>query len=198
MSLKDLEIKNEYRSKITDVVSSFFVPVLSESCSYKRSVGFFSSSSLIEISKGICSLAVRGGKIKLVTSPCLSDEDVETIKTGYKNRDEVIKNALIRELKEPNNEFELDRLALLAHLITIGTLDIKVAVVDNGIGIYHEKLGLMEDRDDNIVAFSGSMNESETAIRKNYEAIDVFCSWNDKDVDRVREKNQAFDAIWNG
>lgn len=198
MSLKDLEIKNEYRSKITDVVSSFFVPVLSESCSYKRSVGFFSSSILIEISKGICSLAVRGGKIKLVTSPCLSDEDVEAIKIGYKNRDEVIKNALIRELKEPNNELESDRLALLAHLITIGTLDIKVAVVDNGIGIYHEKLGLMEDRDDNIVAFSGSMNESETAIRKNYEAIDVFCSWNDKDVDRVREKKQAFDAIWNG
>lgn len=198
MSLKDLEIKNEYRSKITDVVSSFFVPVLSESCSYKRSVGFFSSSSLIEISKGICSLAGRGGKIKLVTSPCLSDEDVEAIKTGYKNRDEVIKNALIRELKEPNNELESNRLALLAHLITMGTLDIKVAVVDNGIGIYHEKLGLMEDRNDNIVAFSGSMNESETAIRKNYEAIDVFCSWNDKDVDRVREKKQAFDAIWNG
>lgn len=198
MSLKDLEIKNEYRSKITDVVSSFFVPVLSESCSYKRSVGFFSSSSLIEISKGICSLARRGGKIKLVTSPCLSDEDIEAIKTGYKNRDEVIKNALIRELKEPNNELESDRLALLAYLITIGTLDIKVAVVDNGIGIYHEKLGLMEDWDDNIVAFSGSMNESETAIRKNYEAIDVFCSWNDKDVDRVREKKQAFDAIWNG
>ena len=168
MSLKDLEIKNEYRSKITDVVSNFFVPVLGESCSYKRSVGFFSSSSLIEVSKGICSLAKRGGTIKLVTSPCLSDEDVEAIKNGYKEREEVIKNALIRELKEPNNELESARLALLADLIAIGTLDIKVAVIDNGIGIYHEKLGLMEDRYDNIVAFSGSMNESETAIRKNY------------------------------
>ncbi|EHO18260.1 hypothetical protein HMPREF9466_02217 [Fusobacterium necrophorum subsp. funduliforme 1_1_36S] len=134
----------------------------------------------------------------MVTSPCLSDEDVEAIKNGYKEREEVIKNALIRELKEPNNELESARLALLADLIAIGTLDIKVAVIDNGIGIYHEKLGLMEDRYDNIVAFSGSMNESETAIRKNYEAIDVFCSWSDKDSDRVREKKQAFDAIWNG
>ena len=198
MSLKDLEIKNEYRSKIDDVVLDFFIPVLSESCSYKRSVGFFSSSSLIEISKGICSLARRGGKIKLVTSPCLSDEDVEAIKTGYKNRNEIIKNALLRELKVPNDELESDRLALLADLISTGTLDIKVAVVDNGIGIYHEKLGLMEDQYGNIVAFSGSMNESETAIRKNYEAIDVFCSWNDKDIDRVFEKKKAFDLIWNG
>lgn len=198
MSLRDLEIKNEYRSKITDVVSNFFLPVLNESCSYKRSVGFFSSSSLVEISRGICSLAKRGGTIKLVTSPCLSDEDVEAIKDGYKKRDEVIRDALIRELKEPNGELEADRLALLADLIATGILDIKVAITDNGIGIYHEKLGLMEDQNDNIVAFSGSMNESETAIRKNYEAIDVFCSWNDKDSDRVREKKQAFDAIWNG
>lgn len=198
MSLKDLEIQNEYRSKITDVVSKFFLPVLNESCSYKRSVGFFSSSSLIEISRGICSLAQRGGTIKLVTSPCLSDEDVEAIKDGYKKRDEVIKNALIRELKEPNNESESDRLALLADLIAKGILDIKVAIIDNGIGIYHEKLGLMEDQNNNVVVFSGSMNESETAIRKNYETIDVFCSWSDKDSDRVREKKQAFDDIWNG
>ena len=198
MSLRDLEIKNEYRSKITDVVSNFFLPVLNESCSYKRSVGFFSSSSLVEISRGICSLAKRGGTIKLVTSPCLSDEDVEAIKDGYKKRDEVIRDALIRELKEPNGELEADRLALLADLIATGILDIKVAIIDNGIGIYHEKLGLMEDQNDNIVAFSGSMNESKTAIRKNYESIDVFCSWNDKDSDRVREKKQAFDAIWNG
>lgn len=198
MSLRDLEIKNEYRSKITDVVSNFFLPVLNESCSYKRSVGFFSSSSLVEISRGICSLAKRGGTIKLVTSPCLSDEDVEAIKDGYKKRDEVIRDALIRELKEPNGELEADRLALLADLIATGILDIKVAIIDNGIGIYHEKLGLMEDQNGNIVAFSGSMNESKTAIRKNYESIDVFCSWNDKDSDRVREKKQAFDAIWNG
>ena len=198
MSLKDLEIKNEYRSKITDVVSNFFIPVLNEACSYKRSVGFFSSSSLIEISKGICSLAKRGGTINLITSPCLSDEDIEAIKDGYKKRNEIIKDALIRELREPNNEFESERLALLAELVAKRILDIKVAIIDNGIGIYHEKLGLMEDQYENIVAFSGSMNESETAIRKNYEAIDVFCSWNDKDIDRVYEKKKAFDAIWNG
>lgn len=198
MSLKDLDIKNEYRSKITDVVSNFFLPVLNESCSYKRSVGFFSSSSLVEISRGICSLAKRGGTIKLVTSPCLSNEDVEAIKEGYRKRNEVIRDAMLRELKEPNGELEADRLALLADLIATGILDIKVAIIDNGIGIYHEKLGLMEDQSGNIVAFSGSMNESETAIRKNYEAIDVFCSWNDKDNDRVCEKKQAFDAIWNG
>lgn len=198
MSLKDLDIKNEYRSKLTDIVYSFFIPVLNESIVYKRSVGFFSSSSLIEVSKGICNLAKKEGQIKLVTSPCLSEEDIEAIKNGYKDRNEVIKGALFRELKEPSNETEYDRLDLLAQLIARGTLDIKVAVVEDDLGIYHEKLGIMEDNEGNFIAFSGSMNESETAIRRNYETIDVFCSWEAKDVDRAIEKSQAFDAIWGG
>ncbi len=198
MTLKDLNLKNEYRSKITDVVYNFFVPVLSETFCYKRSVGFFSSSSLIEISKGLCALAEKGGEIKLVTSPCLSEEDVDAIKAGYRKRNEIIKEALIRELKDPMNEYESKRLNFLANLIANGILDIKVAITDNGLGIYHEKLGIMEDQDNNAVAFSGSMNESETAIRKNYETIDVFCSWKDNDIERVSEKRQAFDAIWNG
>ena len=198
MSLCDLELKTEYRSKVIDVVSHFFVPVLQEASFYKRSVGFFSSSSLIEISKGICSLVKKGGKIQLVTSPHLSEEDVEAIKSGYIQRSEIIKKALLRELKMPNDELESERLALLANLIAMGNLDIKVAIIDDGLGMYHEKLGLMEDEAGNVVAFSGSMNESETAIRKNYETIDVYCSWNDKDVDRVRDKKRAFEAIWNG
>lgn len=198
MSLCDLELKTEYRSKVIDVVSYFFVPVLQEASFYKQSVGFFSSSSLIEISKGICSLVKNGGKIQLVTSPHLSEEDVEAIKSGYIQRNEIIRNALLRELKMPNDELESERLALLANLIAMGNLDIKVAIIDDGLGMYHEKLGLMEDEAGNVVAFSGSMNESETAIRKNYETIDVYCSWNDKDADRVRDKKRAFEAIWNG
>ncbi len=45
------------------------------------------------------------------------------------------------------------------------------------IGLFHEKLGLMIDEEDNVIAFSGSMNESETAFKINYEAFDVFTSW---------------------
>jgi HKD family nuclease len=196
MSLQDLVIKDVYRSKLDDLVHDFYIPVLSQSIIYKRSVGFFSSSSLIEISKGICNFVKRGGKIYLVTSPCLSEEDVEAIKIGYRNRNDIIKDALIRELHEPKNNLESERLNLLANLIAYGILDIKVAIIEDGLGIYHEKLGIMEDEFGNIVAFSGSMNESKTAMRKNYEAVDVFCSWDEKDVDRVNEKKQAFDAIW--
>ena len=64
MSLKDKYIKNEYRSLLDNVVQDFYIPLLKEAVSYKRAVGFFSSSSLVELTKGIASMAERGGKRK--------------------------------------------------------------------------------------------------------------------------------------
>ncbi|MBR2804541.1 MAG: DEAD/DEAH box helicase family protein, partial [Eggerthellaceae bacterium] len=202
MSLRDLDIKSEYRTKISDISREFLVPILSESISYNRAVGFFSSTSLMEISKGIGPLAQRGGTIRIIASPKLSESDVTAIEKGYTERDAVIKKALIRELPDFDNlgRGEKARLNLLANLIATGVMDIRIAFVEggNGIGIYHEKLATIEDEDGNVVAFSGSMNETKTAIRENYEAIDVFCSWKESDAHRVSAKTAAFEAIWNG
>jgi len=35
----------------------------------------------------------------------------------------------------------------------------------------------MYDQNNNIIAFSGSMNETENAFINNYEIVDVFTSW---------------------
>ena len=199
MSLKDLNIEVEYRSKHIDIATNFYIPLLKEANIYKRAVAYFSSSSLLEISIGVCALAKRGGKIKLVTSPCLSKEDIEAIKEGYLKRNEVIKNALLSKLDEVTEEFEKDRLDLLANLIAMNILEIKIVLIEGGTGIFHEKVGIIEDDFGNKVAFSGSMNESETAFKKNYETIDVFCNWKIGDETRRFEKKfDAFENMWNG
>ena len=197
MSLLDVFIKKEYRSPRDDIVNDFYIPLLKESVLYKRSVGFFSSTSLIEISYGISKLINNGGKILLIASPNLSDEDIEAINKGYELRENVIERALLQYITEPQNYFEEERLNLLATLIAQERLDIKIAFSLNKeqLGLYHEKLGLMYDSENNIVAFSGSMNESQTAFNNNYEIVDVFTSWND--TERVKTKVEAFDKLWN-
>lgn len=201
MSLQDLEVKGEYRSLIDDMSKDFYLPLLNEAILYKRAVGFFSSSSLIEISKGIDGLIKNGGKIKLVASPRLSDEDIEAITKGYKLRDEVLQEVILRDLYEPTSNFEKDKLNLLANLISNNILDIKIALLekDGGYGMFHEKMGIIEDDYSNKVAFSGSMNESATAMNINYESIDVFRSWsNSSEIrEKVINKEEAFDSIWN-
>ena len=200
MSLRDIQIDSEYRTLSCDMANDFYIPMLGEAILYKRAVGFFSSSALAAISAGIYELYENGGKIQLIASPRLSLEDIEAINDGYQKREEIIKGALKRELEDCTDFCQQNRLNLLATLIAKGILDIRIAVTigKKGIGMYHEKMGLIEDIEGNIVAFSGSMNETDTAIHDNYEAIDVFCSWISTDNKRVERKNQAFTKMWDG
>ena len=201
MSLRDCEIKKEYRSLIDNIVQDFYIPLLKKATVYKRAVGFFSSSSLVEISKGIATMAEAGGKIQLVASPYLSEEDVEAIRKGYADRDEIIEKSLLGQLSDDNllDYYSMERLNLLANLIANGVLDIRIAYTENkgGIGMYHEKMGMIEDAEGNVVAFAGSMNESATAMMINYETIDVYRNWgNEDEQERVRLKEAAFSSIW--
>lgn len=196
MSLADIHIKNEYRSLLDNVVTDFYIPILQESILYQRAVGFFSSSALIAISKGVEGLVANGGKIQIIASPRLSQEDIDEISKGYEVR-KIIERALLRGVVDPSSIEESERLSYIASLIAKGVLDVKIAFLSskNEIAMYHEKMGIMSDREGNAVAFSGSMNESENAFSSNYESFDVFCSWTN-DRERVFQKQMAFQAIW--
>ena len=88
MGFKDLGIKNRYRSADTSNIGGEFIEkVLKHSVSYKRAVGFFSSSSLIYTSRGLLQVAehYKNGEepvIKFIVSPRLTKEDVEAIRQG--------------------------------------------------------------------------------------------------------------------
>ncbi len=204
MSLSNLDIKIEYRNQLTNIAKEFLIPVLSESISYKRAVGFFSSTALIELSTGISGLMKNGGKIQLIASPHLSENDVKAIESGYEKREEIARRLVQKQILEqlPNRDSlsisAANRFNLLAWLIEKEILDIKIAFTDNkkDVGIYHEKVAIVEDAEGNKIAFSGSMNETATALKDNYEVVDVFCSWNEG-AERVRAKEAGFDNIWN-
>lgn len=199
MSFQNIEIKTEYRSGKSDVIKDFYIPVLSCAVKYKRAVGFFSSSALIQIAKGISEMVTNGGQMQLIVSPRLSEEEILAIQKGYESREQIVTNAIMREFREPTSYFESERLNMLATLIAVGKLDIKVAFTHgrNQLGIYHEKMGLIYDIDNNIIAFSGSTNESETAFVDNYEVMDVYCSWQSSfEEKKVAEKELAFHMLW--
>lgn len=199
MSFKDLEIKTEYRSGKSNVIKDFYIPVLAQAGKYKRAVGFFSSTALIQIARGIAELVANGGTIELITSPRLTEEDIAAIQRGYEERDKIISTAIMRSFVEPKSYFESERLNLLATLIAEGKLDIKIAFTEGNhqLGIYHEKMGLMYDEFENVIAFSGSTNETENAFIANYEVMDVFCSWQSEfEEKKVMEKEFAFHKLW--
>ena len=199
MGYENLNILRGYKTNKNDIVREFYVPILTQSVLYKRAVGFFSSTALIELSKGISGLIKNGGKIRFIVSPLLSEEDISAIQKGYDER-EIIKKCLEREIKEPKTKSEEERLNWLAHLIANNYLEIKVAFTPPSkiSGMYHEKIGILYDENNNRVAFTGSMNETINAFHNNYESIVVFNSLIEEDAQRVDDLERDFDSLWAG
>jgi HKD family nuclease len=199
LSFKDLTIYDEYRSDRFALIQDFYIPCLEKATVYSRAVGFFSSTSMAAAAQGITALISSGGKMQLIASPYLSAEDADAIDRGLKQREEVIISAVTRELEQEFEQIVKDRLASLAWLLAEGFLEIKLAIPKNihKSGIYHEKLGIFSDREGNIIAFTGSANESSTALIDNFECIDVFCSWHTGVNERALRKTENFQRLWN-
>ena len=168
MSYKDLDIKLSYISCGEDnIAESFLVPALKHTKLYRRSVGFFSSGVFGAIIDGIVVLSRNNGKIQLIASPRLQEDDIIAINLGYQKRDEIIKSAFSRDFLKEMEQFDDTRLQLLVALIANETLDIKIAVTES-IGMYHDKFGILEDFDGNLIVFYGSANESLSGYKENY------------------------------
>lgn len=195
----NLGIERSYKTNKHDIVREFYVPALLNSVMYKRAVGFFSSTALIDLSKGLAGLIRNGGKIRFIVSPLLSPEDIDAIKQGYDER-AIVDGALEREFREPENDSERERLNWLAYLIASGCMEIKVAFTppSKTSGMYHEKIGIMYDENGERLAFTGSLNETINAFHNNFESIVVFKSFESTDRQRVDDLEEDFDSLWAG
>ena len=82
-------------------------------------------------------------------------------------------------------------------------LEIKIGVVknENGYigGILHEKTGILLDKNDNVIVFSGSNNETEFGWSSrglgNIEKFKVFSSWEDSKF--MEDESENFEIAWN-
>jgi len=200
--LRDLKIEQEYRTDGIPPVN-FYITCLEKSIKFDRSAGYFSSSGIAEAAQGFANFIQNKGKIRLVVSPEFSKEDINAIVNGYKQRDEVIETCMIRSIESIKDGLEKDRYEALSWLIANNRLDIKIAIRVDKNGnpvreIYHEKMGIFYDEENDMVAFSGSSNETKSGWVDNFESIDVFKSWGDKsDRDRVFNKKKNFERLWN-
>lgn len=198
MSLRDLELKYSYKSKGNEKIAETFLnPALSQASLYKRSVGFFSSSVFELIGPGVETLKNNNGHIHLVCSPELRENDIEAIKLGYKLKNTAIADAFEEDL-EKLKEAKSESLELLVELIEKGVMDIVVVGVRDEVNdaIYHDKIGIIEDKEGNKILFVGSSNESKYGYLYNYEKIRLAFSWKENDLERIADDEQEFDEIW--
>lgn len=209
MSFKDLPIKSCYESGVDDLIEDYYVPVLGEAVSYDRIAGFFASSSMAVAARGLSSFIMNGGKMRLITSPRLNKDDLDVIERIASNSEDLLLSDFGIDLANLENEFEQNHVKALGWMLGNGMLEMKLAIVfnDDGSicdnetiaekGLFHQKVGVLMDRDNNEISFSGSINETASAWVHNDEEFKVFKGWTDSRDYFLRDK-QRFDDIWNG
>ena len=131
MSFRELEnMKLQYDTLGDDVIEDFFIPCLSKARLYKRNSGYFSSTALVALSRGLCEFVKNGGKIQLMISPNLTKEDYESIAKGYQDREqEYIDQKLLEKYTDPESVEDKERFAFLSYMISNNILDIKVVLI---------------------------------------------------------------------
>jgi superfamily II DNA or RNA helicase len=196
---RKLPLKTNYSSESDNLYADFFLPALSGAVSYKRAVGYFSLGVLLNAPAAMSQIVQTGGKIELIFGKLVSHDDFDAIRAGTMQpwaEDELPSfQALVDEHAGTLLAY---RIRLLAWLFSAGHLEMKVAIRPKGL--FHQKIGLLEDRLEDLISFSGSMNETMSALdpRFNSEEITVFRSWNPGQKEYVANHRESFARLWSG
>ncbi len=198
--LRDTSWELDYDADTGDLSRVFFAPALSCATRYDRLTGYFTARSLTMAARGLEGLIVNGGRMRLIVGATLDEPEVKAIERGESLRD-VVERAMLRLPDLGQDPSAIDALELLAWMIAHDHLAVKVAIRCDaqrrpvaGTAIFHEKLGLIEDKVGDEIAYTGSVNETVQGWSGNWEGFAVFTSWEDqRRVSRYKEK---FAKLW--
>jgi len=196
LALRDLPLKQEYRSDKDDVVSEFFIPCLTNSIQYDRTIEFISVKSLSTLTFGLEDIQDHHAKIRLVSGHRFSTSDLNSIVKLFDQHNTSRLDGRINLDNKIGNFIQDSKIRQLKKIIEDFKLEVKVAIPNSEYvdGVFEERMGIFRDTNDDVVAFSGTSNVTFDAENRNFESVDVFTSWDDKT--RVDNKIKNFEDLW--
>ena len=187
MGLRDIALKEEYRSDRDDIVAEFFFPCLSHCIEYDRCVDYLSIQTLVTISMAFENFSSGRAKLRMVTGHRFKSSELEILTKLFSDKyTKRFDGVLIKDSK----------IQKLQDIVNKGQIELKVAIPNSEqvTDSFSERIGLFLDEHDQIVAFTGTSKESFSTQTRDFESVDVFTSWNDKS--RVERKMKDFEELW--
>ena len=187
MGLKNLKLKEEYRSDTNDIVAEFFFPCLSHCIEYDRCVNYLSIQALATIAMAFDNFSEGKSKLRMITGHRYKTEDLNLFTKLFSEKftksfeGKFIKNSKIQKLQ---------------NIVNNGQIELKIAIPNSEriADAFSERIGIFIDDEDEQVAFTGTSKESFSTQTRDFESVDVFTSWNDKS--RVERKRKDFEDLW--
>ena len=157
---------------------------LAGAVSYDRIAGYF-RSSLFEVAGE--ALANVSGKVRIVCNSDLDPHDMITASAAQA----ALRRSWCSGRPEDASPLALPRYRELYAALTNQKIEIRV-LPDSAFGLIHGKAGLIRYADGSGTAFLGSVNESLSAWKLNYELL-----WEDDTPDTMAWVQEEFLALWN-
>ena len=157
---------------------------LAGASSYDRIAGYF-RSSLFEVA-GEAVMAVTG-KVRIICNSDIDPKDLETAAAAQAS----LRRSWCAGLPEEAPPAAMPRYRALYEALTSGKLEVRV-LPDTAFGLIHGKAGVVRRPDGSATAFLGSVNESSSAWKVNYELL-----WEDDDPETIVWVQEEFDSLWN-
>jgi len=152
--------------------------------SYDRIAGYF-RSSLFEIAGE--ALSQISGPVRIICNSELDPQDITTAAAAQA----ALRRNWCSGRPEDAPPSAIPRYQSLYQALTSGNLIVRV-LPDSAFGLIHGKAGVIRYADGRSTAFLGSVNESKTAWKVNYELL-----WEDDSSETVAWVQEEFDALWN-
>ena len=187
LGLREIELKEEYRSDRNDIVAEFFFPCLSNCIEYDRCVDFLSIQTLATISMAFENFAGGKAKLRMITGHRFRTADLTLFTKLFSEKyTKSFEGKLIKDTK----------IQKLQSIVDKGQMELKIAIPNSEqiADSFSERIGIFRDDQDQTVAFTGTSRESFSTQTRDFESVDVFTSWNDKS--RVERKMKDFEDLW--
>lgn len=172
-----------FSSRKEHVAESFLQSRLSGAQSYDRIAGYFSSSILEVAGEALDSFR---GKVRVVCNAQLSARDVETARAA----EMAVGQEWRLNAQHKTGADTQTRLQRLYAFLVSGKLEVRV-LPDEYFGLIHGKAGVITLGNGSRTSFLGSINESLTAWRLNYELL-----WEDDSDEAVMWVQEEFNSLW--
>jgi hypothetical protein len=200
MGFRELELDNFYSCTGQEILDSFVYPVLARSISYDRLTGYFSVESLVAAAEGLEGLFRNGGKMRLVIGMHdVPDELMAALAIGRMMPEDLVAQYCRRVIEDVGflvEQASRNAISAIGWMMRSGHLEVRVAAPRGPKGIYHQKRMIFRDVHVNIIAGTGSLNETRGG-QDNIEEMNFHFSWNSSST-AIRKFSEDYEDIWNG
>jgi hypothetical protein len=121
MGLRDISLKEEYRSDRDDIVAEFFFPCLSHCIEYDRCVDYLSIQTLVTIAMAFENFSSGGAKLRMVTGHRFKTAELSILTKLFSDKytkrfdGKLIKDSKIQKLQDIVNKGQIEIKVAIPH-----------------------------------------------------------------------------------